>query len=120
MPRSLIPLLVIAVAAFEGRADQRRLPAPTRPTAAVHGVPSPHGEPGFVPRSRVQLVPAGSGEAAVTVVRGMRSEPPPILAEAPAIDPALLEAPAALCGIDRQSGTLAPGQPGSVVLPARF
>jgi len=124
MPRSpVIPLLILALAASQGRAaDQPRLPEAIRPDSVVDGVPGPDRQPGFVPRSRVQQAPTGSGQAAVTVVRGMRtSEPPsPTLATAPAIDPALLEALAALCRIDRRSETLALGLPGSIALPARF
>ena len=124
MPRSpVIPLLILALAASQGRAaDQPRLPEAIRPDSVVDGVPGPDRQPGFVPRSRVQQAPTGSGQAAVTVVRGMRtSEPPsPTLATAPAIHPGLLEALAALCRIDRRSETLALGLPGSIALPARF
>ena len=123
MPRPLISLLLAfalpGLAGLDGRAlaEQPEL----APATVVYGLGD--AAPAFEPRSRVQRAsPPETAAAGVTVVRGIRTDDglPLTAALGAGIDPALVNALAALCRVDPRRDVLAFGLPGAMAVPARF
>jgi hypothetical protein len=123
MPRPpLAMLLVLAAAPIEPA-----LAGQPEPTATVvYGSREGFEAPAFEPRGRVRTAAIGDAEpetAAVTVVRGIRSDDPLPATDAAAreLDLGLIHMLADLCRIDlRYRDAVALGLPGDTPIDARF